>query len=220
MEFIDPAKIPPWDLDLKYFYPNGWKHYENHVIAPGPDLLGHLNGSAGDINRFGARYRVANAYKGVELRGYSGTTNQGYVELFRIMLVWSAFELFMDVVIATKQADLTPIFVKHGLADIQAKIRAIDVNDLLFKFIYGRVKKQHKDELDNYFKDDPCNVAYLASAIRHVFAHGDLTPNSGGAEPEVVAEICRLISSSLMKMMNDEFAARVDAFMHDAYDHP
>ena len=51
--------------------------------------------SAADVNRFGARYRLASAFKGLNLGGYSDTTAQGYDALTRVTLAWSAFEALL-----------------------------------------------------------------------------------------------------------------------------
>ena len=100
---------------------------------------------------------------------------------------------------------------------MQTHIRKVDVGDRFYGFIYGRVNPAHKLELDNYFNADPCNVAYLASSIRHIFAHGNLTPNAAQAEPAVVIEICNQLSNFLLGVMNAEFGKLMQAFVDMVY---
>jgi len=196
-------------------YPAEWKHVESHATSPAIGMLG-LKGHIGDINRFGARFRVAHAFKGVSLDGFSSATANGYNALFRLMLVWSAFELFMDL-LDLKQKALNDLLRKHGQSELQKQVRAIDVNDLFFNFIHARVNEAHKKELANYLDDDPCNGTYLASSIRHIFVHGDLTPNAGGTEPDVTRQVCKVLSDAHVHVMNAEFSERVIQMMEALY---
>lgn len=215
MKFIDA--VPPKFPDPDEHNPAGWKAYQAYVMTPAIDML-QLHGSVADINRFGARFRVAHSFRGVTLDGYGQTTANGYSALFRLMLVWSTFELFMQLV-DIKQKSLTDLLKKHGHVNLQAQIRHHDQGDLLFKFIVARVNDTHKQELSNYFNDDPCNATYLASSIRHIFVHGDLTPNAGGTEPDVTRAVCKTLSDAHMHVMNEEFSDRVDKMLHEIYGH-
>jgi hypothetical protein len=47
------------------------------------------------LNRFSARYRVAHAFEGITMRGFSPATVDGYSALFRLFLTWSAFEQYL-----------------------------------------------------------------------------------------------------------------------------
>ncbi len=195
-------------------YPTQWSVFDKHANL-GPAIL-NLAGSMGDVNRFGARFRLAKAFRGLNLDNYSSSTAQGYSSLCRVMFAWSAFEQFMEVT-DTKQSNLGLLLAKYNTPKLQQQIRLLDVDDRLYKFIYDRVNQTHKTELDNYFKADPCNVTYLASAIRHIFAHGTLTPNANQVEPGVVVEVCDLLSRALIKVMDDEFSDRMDNFLEEAY---
>jgi len=196
-------------------YPTGWKVFDDHALVPGPDFMG-LAPDAGDVNRFGARFRLAKSFRGLNLEGYSSNTASGYDALTRVLLTWSAFEQFQHaLVLAPNQ--LGPIMAHYGSANLQKEIRKLDVGDRFYGFIYNRVNPAHKAELDNYFKADPCNVAYLASSIRHIFAHGNLTPNAAQAEPAVVVEICNRLSEFLLNVMAAEFGKLMDAFVKMVY---
>lgn len=196
-------------------YPSQWAEFDKHAHCGNPEVL-NLAGSMGDVNRFGARFRMAKAFRGLNLDDYSLSSIQGYSALCRVMFTWSAFEQFMKV-IDTKQLNLSQLLAKHNTSTLQQQIRLLDVDDRLYKFIYDRVNPRHKAELDNYFNTDPCNVTYLASAIRHLFAHGTLTPNANQVEPRVVVEVCELLSCELIKIMDIEFSERIVNFLKEAY---
>src|SRR5690606_10051532 len=99
---------------------------------------------------------------------------------------------------------------RYGAIDVTDGMRAIDRDDAFYRFIQERVNASHRAELENYFNQDPCNVAYLASAIRHIFAHGSLTPNANQVEPSTVVAVCDRISHFLINVMDQEFGGRVE----------
>jgi hypothetical protein len=172
--------------------------------------------STGDVNRFAARYRLAKSFQGIALEGYSSNTSRGYGALLKIVLTYSAFELFREA-IGIRQAELSTLLHKYKAEEWGRKIRAADRDDKFYRFIYERVNQPHKVELDNYFRDDPCNISYLASAIRHIFAHGTLTPNANQAEPAAVLEVCRVLYEAMMTIMDREFEERMVTFEKEVY---
>jgi len=89
------------------------------------------------------------------------------------------------------------------------RLRAIDGDSKFYEFLYERVNATHKRELENYMANDPCNLAYLASAIRHIFAHGWLTPNAGGGEAGTAAALSRQLSDFLLEFMDAQFTKYV-----------
>jgi hypothetical protein len=216
MKFIQGPlpKVP----DPNEHRPMGWKAFEAHVMTPAIVLL-DLAGSVADINRFGNRFRVAHAFQGITLDGFGSTTAKGYSALFRLMLAWSAFELFMDLIkVKQKATGLNELLTKHGHGDLQKEVRTLDNDDLFFKFIVERVNQSHKNELANYFKDDPCNATFLASSIRHIFVHGDLTPGAGGTEEETAGAICASLADAHLHVMSEEFGKRIDDMLETLYD--
>lgn len=168
----------------------------------------------GDVNRFRARYRVAKCFRGVELEDYREATTAGYSALCRVMFVWSAFETFLQIN-GIKPRDVKKVasdLEKHGSKKILSQIQRIDKGEKFYRFIDERVNPTHKDQLADYFKGNPCNIAYLASAIRHIFAHGWLSPNANEVDPKAVVEICDVLSDFLLTFMDTEFSRHVYIF--------
>ena len=161
-----------------------------------------------DVNRFAARYRAASAFRGITLEGYSAATAAGYGEFTRLLLTYSAFEVFLHIAGKT-QATIGPELDAAGAVDVLDRLRAIDCDGKFYEFLYERVNAPHKRELENYVANDPCNLAYLASAIRHIFAHGWLTPNAGGGEAATAAQLSRELSQFLLFFMDQQFTAFV-----------
>jgi hypothetical protein len=188
-------------------YPTNWDDYDRNVFYVGADQFGFVTDN-GDVNRFGARFRAAASYRGVNLDGYSAGTASGYSALCRVLFTWSAFEAFLHIC-GLEQRAAGPILDPRGSLGIGKEIRRIDAGDIFYKFIYDRVNTTHKRELGNYFNDDPCNVGYLASAIRHIFAHGWLTPNASQVETDVVTGVCNMLCDFLLEVMDQEFGHRI-----------
>lgn len=193
-------------------YPKRWSEYTNSVTHVSPIDFGFID-SQGDINRFAARFRAANKFKGIVLEGYSADTVDGYSALCQVMFAWSAFETF-EKIIGLNRQEIGKELEYCRAIEILNKIRAIDTENRFYKFIYDRVNNKHKSELDNYFNEDPCNIAYLASAIRHIFAHGWLSPHANQANPKAVTQICNILSEFLLDFMDREFSKRVDQFFY------
>ena len=193
-------------------YPTLWANYCYELLG-NQDIdkkeFGFV-GSNGDINRFAARFRAANCFTQVDFEGYSNATITGYSALFRVMLTWSTFEMFTNVT-GLYQNDLRKRLEKVGAKDILTHIRELDKEARFYRFIRDHVSdKRHKAELDNYFNQDPCNITYLASSIRHIFAHGVLTPNSNKVSPHRVRKICDILCQFLLTFMDKEFSKNIE----------
>ena len=53
------------------------------------------------------------------------------------------------------------------------------------------------------------NGLFVPAGIRHIFAHGDLTPHAGGVNPYVAQEMANLLSEFIFKVMDGEFTRRL-----------
>ncbi|WOD41911.1 hypothetical protein [Nodosilinea sp. E11] len=197
-------------------YPSKWSDYSNQMkISNGSfsGLLG-LGSNPGDINRFAARFRAANCFAGLEFEGYSEETQKGYSALCQVVFTWSAFETLLKLK-STQANSIGEALRQYGSEQILANIKNLDVENKFYRFIHERVNSSHQRELDNYFNDDPSNIAYLASAIRHIFAHGILTPNVQKISPNIVVEICRLLCEFLMTVMDEEFTLHYEQALRE-----
>lgn len=190
-------------------YPKAWKAYIN-ALKKGktPSDFG-FKGSDGQVVRFASRFRVAKAFQSMELDGYRQATVEGYSALLKVFLCWSAFEQFIDL-LGVEQRNLAPLLQPYHPDEIIKQIKSIDRNRSFYDFLYAQVNQPHRRELDNYFRDDLKNVTYLASAIRHIFVHGLLTPHANQTRPQKVVKIGAVISEFLLHVMDEEFDKRVN----------
>lgn len=166
--------------------------------------------SLNDVVRFASRYRVAKSFKGILLEGFSEATMKGYNALFKLFLSWSAFEQLLKIT-GLKQVDeeIAHLFDSYRSKDLCDLIRKYDKNNAFYSFIISQVNNAHKAEIEKYFTEQELNSSYLASAIRHIFAHGQLTPHANNTKPKDVIKICDAISEFLLQIMDKEFTNRI-----------
>lgn len=199
------ASLAPAQLQ---HYPRAWKTYITALKQGKTSADFGFSASNGAIVRFASRYRVAKSFQTIQLDGYSPATADGYAALLRVFLCWSAFEQFL-LILSIEQRNLAPLLKPYNPDETIGQIKAIDRNRSFYNFLYARVNNAHRQELDHYFQDDLQNITYLASAIRHVFVHGQLTPHANQTHPQRVAKIGTVISEFLLRVMDDEFEKQV-----------
>lgn len=168
--------------------------------------------AAGSLNRFRSRYRLAKSFQKIGLDGYTTSTTEGYSALFRTFLAWSAFEQFLHT-IGLEQRHCDSILTGHAPADVAKKLLAVPDHEGFLKFIRGRVNATHQAQLDSLLAGAPCNITYVASGIRHVFAHGILSAHAGSLTAEPAKAVSDIVCDFLFRVMDAEFAARISDFL-------
>lgn len=177
-----------------------------------PSDLGFSNSiSAGDIIRFASRYKAAKSFQGIILEGFTSETTHGYSGLFKLFLCWSTFEQFLEIC-GLKQKQTTDLFDAYNAAALCEEIKAFDKGTAFYSFILSKVDKYHKSEIEKLFANQPLNSSYLASGIRHIFAHGYLSPHANGSQPKNVVKICNLISDFLLNIIDLEFSKQISIY--------
>lgn len=74
------------------------------------------------------------------------------------------------------------------------------------------VNATHQREIDRHLRGRVCNPFYLAASIRHLFAHGLLTPNPAGVPMSAVATVSRFLCRVLFRVIDREFERRMSEF--------
>jgi hypothetical protein len=119
---------------------------------------------AADVSRFANRFRLATAFLGIQLDNYTANTVTGYNALFRVFLVWSAFERFLRAV-GQKQDAIVPLLTPYAPAASIEFIRQHDEHELFYEFVYDRVDRRHQLHLRAYKNGTLVNITYWASAV-------------------------------------------------------
>lgn len=165
------------------------------------------------VNRFAARFRVAKSLRGIDLEGIAEETSLGYAALCRVLLVYSTFETFLKITGGENTDAVRADLDAHGAMSLLATIRKADKDDRFFRFLQKHVNKKLETQLKSYLDGKPCNVADLAAAIRHIFAHGWLSPGADKCNPKSVAKICNAVCDFLLDFMDSKFSTHIDKGM-------
>jgi hypothetical protein len=169
-----------------------------------PARLG-FTGTAGDINRFWSRYRLAKSFRGITIDVFVPDTVQGYSALFRVFLVWSAFEHFMRIT-GNNFASMAGRLAPYDPSTLDLCIRQVDDYDRFLHAVHAELdRKPHKHNLGEFLAGRPCNILIVPCAIRHIFAHGKLTPNTGVGHVAAACGVSQIVCQFLFEVMDGEF---------------
>ena len=174
-----------------------------------PDELGFTCEQA-RLNRLNARYRVARSFRGITLDSFGPATVDGYGALFRLFLTWTAFEQYYKG-LGLSAASRDGWFKVHLPADIDTRMRIFDPDNRLFKLVVSKVQNDVKTHVDAYLQRSPYGFTYLPAALRHLFAHGILTPHANNASPGNVQSLCNLMADTLLEGLGADFKTRVQS---------
>lgn len=175
-----------------------------------PSQLGFV-GSAGDLNRFWSRYRLAKSFQSISLDSYTAETTEGYSALFRVFLAYSAFEQLLDCC-GLNLPGVEPLLPPYKPSECEEAIRKVEHYDSFLGVVMKHLDRvAHRTQLENFLSGKPCNVLYVAAGIRHIFAHGKLTPNSGAGFTAPAQQISTILCEFLFHVMDGEFSGRLSA---------
>jgi hypothetical protein len=193
-------------------YPPGWPTFDEKIASHRTADFGFA-GTKADINRFAARYRASRCFRKVEfkIRSLTPETADGYSALCHLLLTYSAFEYLLHA-LKLEQRQTSAFLSAPEIDKVLNEVRLRDSGNALFTFMKPHLNTQHQKQLDLYLSCQPCNPFFLASSIRHLFAHGVLTPNPAGVMNTTVRSVSRYLTRVLHKVMDREFEKRIAAF--------
>ncbi len=184
----------------------GWEIYDVRATRA---CATNLFNVASKVNRFHARYKFARSFQHMTLQGYSSETSAGYSALMKASLHWSAFEMFKT---ALNIADTRTLIERYPFESHIKNIRDCFSSKDFFRVIRSHLSDvKQKQNLDAFVSgSNSINPLVLAKSLRHIFFHGALTPNAGGASPDEVVIICEELCNYMIEIMNAEFEARAN----------
>jgi hypothetical protein len=174
-----------------------------------------FQGTNGQVNVFANRMRVARSFRGIQLDGYTDATTLGYNAFFQVFLTHGALECYAQLIGADPAyspliADALQRYAPEPV--IQTLIRN-DADGRLCTFILSKLKaKTLREIVSACQRGESTNVVGLSAAIRHIFAHGELTAHANRINPQRVHGICMTISDFLLDFMDREFTRQIDAY--------
>lgn len=184
--------------------------FELYSAGHSPERM-DISGSAGDINRLSSRVRLAKAFRGICLEGYSESTTLGYNAFFQVFLTHSALERYLAL-IDTKVEDMEAVLSPYGPEEVVREFFRLDSNGRLFDFLHARVKQRLKGHLTACRDGTSSNVGTISASIRHIFAHGHLTANANDQDPRRCYRACGMVSEFLLAFIDEHFSQKIDQY--------
>ncbi|MEB3168527.1 MAG: hypothetical protein VKK97_07310 [Synechococcaceae cyanobacterium] len=170
------------------------------------------------INIFKARYDIARRLSSMGFSpDYEDDTAMAYLAGTRLLLAYSAAEAFMraeDLFRGrSKPASVTTwsISRKRLASDLQPLVTLI----LEQADNHGTLKKATKGYLQKFSEGGSADVRPVATALRHVHAHGGLTARSltGAADPEAAGRVKAI--DELVEALLDKCDEKFSGLMKD-----
>ena len=130
------------------------------------------------LYRFAYRYRLAKSFQAIKADGI-GKTLVGYSAMMKLYLAYSAYDELVTVARDIKVLKISKVWQNHVVeGNLAARLRKSEkLKNYLINFsIDIGLQAALKDMYDG--KTD--NIAQVCGAIRHLFAHGDITPTPIG----------------------------------------
>lgn len=198
--------LPGWDEFCKLAKAENSNALMNRVF-------GNSNAKIGDVTRLNARYRLAKDVKSIEYETLELRTAEGYTALMKAFLACNALESYMKLIGHNSVLQGSKVLFSDVELDKLAKeIGILDKKRLFFGFIQKKAdakSKNLKEILNAYVECKPYNPISLLVGIRHIFAHGILTPNASKDNVSVIIKIAYLLASNALNKIASEFALRI-----------
>jgi hypothetical protein len=162
-------------------------------------------------NRFTARLNLSIRFKGINADGFTSQTLRGYSAMMSVFLSFSAFEGLINSIEENEYLPSTKLCVdykvnKHSHVFSNVKLenelrKNTELLEMLFEYVDVDAKKGITKRIERlilfYMGKSDLNV--IASSIRNVVAHGQLTVSGGKVmtkrNADVLFELARLIEN-------------------------
>jgi hypothetical protein len=188
---------------------SAWTAFQASREAPTRLARCGFTGSVAAINRVNARYRLARSFQGVVLDGYASHTVLAYSALLRLLLSYSAFELYLPIIGADARTFSTPD-LSTSSRSLTRRLRSIDPENLLFTRVQRDLTgRENKNQVAAFLSGAPCLAVYLVSSVRHVFAHGPLPALPTGVPHDRLIQAADALSQFILKCLDDDFSSRI-----------
>jgi hypothetical protein len=148
-----------------------------------------------------ARLKVAKRFDGVRMRRASQNLIRGYTAGMRLLLCYSAAESLGEAIgekVTTWEITDEPLLVP--LRRLAAPLP--DRSDILHKHV--------REQVANFISHKHDNIRVVATALRHLMAHGHFTPTGAGAMTKAGSDAIDKLSKHLIAETERRFAVWFD----------
>jgi len=184
------------------------------------------------LNRFAARYQLSKKFKGIDAN-LKAKTLDGYSRIFHVFLAYSAFETLLKGIEELSKREVDPMSVeldidKHnypmiddqiadsirkikGLSDVLLEYADNDIRVFRLKAFFSLPLNKKELAKPNFlrFKKEltlPNNLLVIASSIRNVVSHGQLSANGANAvtvrNGRTLEQLANLVEKCSLEIFN------------------
>ncbi|MCG9646897.1 hypothetical protein L1D18_22785 [Vibrio parahaemolyticus] len=198
-------------------YPTDWKKFcdiektyggfSNYTLKAGTAI--------GDINRFAARYALAEDFNGISISNSTENTMLGYEALMRSLFIWSTSETYHKLLPVGSGGKYTYLsYSSTEKTSLRSTLTAIgnDMN-VFYDFIANspNLDQPHRDAVNAFLAGHDYNPTRLLSSIRHVFGHGELSANVRGGNPKSINRITTVLKDVILGKIDSHFSGLVQS---------
>lgn len=190
------------------YYPDRWKEYLSALRMSG-------SSPSREWGIFAARYRAAGNFHSINFFKTSSRVAEGYTKAFQLLLSYSAFESAC----AASGAPPTerPISSSAGIAK-NARLELIKAfrktPESKFPLREALASRRLEAKVDAFFAGQDENLQPIASAIRHLFAHGIWTPHGSKCLTVTARNALDLTAQAILaegdRILEEELFSRFD----------
>ena len=173
-------------------------------------------------NRFIARLNLSRKFKGIDADGFSSETLRGYSAMLSVFLAYSAFESLANSVEENKYLASTKLTVnfsvnkhRHVFSNVKLENelrKNTELLEMLFEYADVDADKGKTQRIERLmlFYMGRSDLNLIASAIRNVVAHGQLTASGGRVMTKRNAEVLFGLARLIEKECEKQFAKYVE----------
>jgi hypothetical protein len=164
---------------------------------------------AGFFNRYMWRFRLARSFKGIEAdEEMTVRTLRGYSEGVRLFLAYSAFDEIRNAEYRINRVSYKNGHTLRSDMELASQIRALPELKKAIETSPAVNKPELKNSVFAFYRHRNPDLMPIATAIRHMFAHGDMTVGSFGLSNESKRKLIRKLSHLILEKA-DEIAMRM-----------
>jgi hypothetical protein len=154
---------------------------------------------AGIFNRYMWRYRLARSFKGIDAdEEMTARTIRGYSEGMRLFLAYTAYDEIRQTEYRINRASYLIGHQIRSDIELSTQIRALPELREAIEISHAVNKPDLKTAILAFYRHRNPNLMPIATAIRHMFAHGDMTVGSFGLTNEKKRQLIRKLSNLML----------------------
>ena len=178
------------------------RHLENYPKHWNDNLV-----NSSELRGLGVRFRAAKSFEAIQWKQeMSSETGQGYSSMVRLMLVYTAYERFSEVLGLTSRKKQNGFQKAHGGDEVVSAMRDSEkgVCNLMRKVLHDTESNDVKREVSKLLKFEKTRLSIVAKGLRHGIAHGWLAPGSNKQDPVFAADCLNRLCEYLLRVMDEE----------------